>query len=87
MSKRDYRLDLVKAKPADLAGYFHSALFAEWVTGLSDDDLLAAERAFNFAATKTANLRFGRAYIQNNRLSEEALSLGFGGGKSAVRGL
>lgn len=88
MSKRDYHLDLVKAKPADLAGYFHSALFAEWVTGLSDDDLLAAERAFADALNKTASYRFGRATVKNRLLSESALSHDFGGGKSAgLRGV
>ena len=88
MAKRsDYRLDLVKAKPADLAGYFHSALFSEWVTGLSDDDLLAAERAFADALNKVASYRFGRATVKNRLLSDAALSHTFGGGKSAVRGL
>jgi len=35
MSK-NYRIDLTTAKPAALAGYFDSALFAEWITGLDD---------------------------------------------------
>ena len=89
MSKRsDYRLDLVKAKPADLEGYFHSALFSEWVTGLSDDDLLAAERAFADALDKTASYRFGRATVKNRLLSDAALSHTFGGGKTAgLRGV
>ena len=88
MKRSDYRLDLVKAKPAALAGYFNSALFSEWITGLDDESLLAAERAFQDALTKTASYRFGRATVQNYRLSQEALSHDFGGGKSAsLRGV
>lgn len=88
MSKRDYHLDLVKAKPAALAGYFDSALFAEWITGLDDEALFEAERAFQAALTKTASYRFGRAAAKNYRLSQAALTAGTGGGKSAgLRGV
>ena len=84
---KNFKLDLTTAHPGEVHGYFLTGVFDAWLQALDDEQLLAAERAFTFAATKTANLRFGRAYIQNNRISEAALSLGFGGGKSAVRGL
>ena len=84
---RNFKLDLTTAHPGEVHGYFLTGVFDAWLQALDDEQLLAAERAFTFAATKTANLRFGRAYIQNNPIIEEALSLGFGGGKSAVRGV
>ena len=89
MSKRsDYSIDLAAATPAALQGYILSAMFDDWLKKLSDQDLLDAERAFNHASIVTGNLRFSRAHVENNRISQEALSHDFGGGKSAgLRGL
>lgn len=87
MSK-NYRIDLTTAKPAALAGYFDSALFAEWITSLDDEALFEAERAFQAALTKTASYRFGRAAAKNYRLSQAALTVGTGGDKIAgLRGV
>ena len=89
MAKRsDYRLDLVRAKPADLAGYFRSALFSEWITSLDNESLWEAERAFQAALNKTADYRLARATVENYRISDAALSHTFGGGKTAgLRGV
>ncbi len=88
MSKRtDYRLDLITATPAAIQGYILSAAFEDWLDGLDNDDLLLVERAFNNASVTAGNMRFARAHFHNQRISEAALAHGFGGGKSAVRGL
>ena len=83
----DYHLDLTAATPAALQGYILSAMFDDWLKKLSDQDLLDAERAFERASIKAANYRFCRAHMENARISGTALAHGFGGGKSAVRGL
>lgn len=88
MAKDDYRLDLVTARPGELDGYFFSQPFKDWLAHLDNEDLLTVERAFNHASIVTGNLRFSRAHVENNRISQEALSHDFGGGKSAsLRGL
>ena len=87
MSK-NYRIDLTTAKPADLAGYFRSALFSEWITSLDNESLWEAERAFQVALNKTADYRLARATVENYRISDAALSHTFGGGKTAgLRGV
>ena len=85
---RNFKLDLTTAHPGEVHGYFLTGVFDAWLQALDDEQLLAAERAFTFAATKTANLRLGRAYLKNTEISETALAHGFGGGKSAgLRGV
>ncbi len=92
MSK-NYRIDLTTAKPADLAGYFRSALFSEWITSLDNESLWEAERAFQVALNKTADYRLARVTVENYRISDAgalaaALSHTFGGGKTAgLRGV
>ena len=82
--KNDYHLDMTTATTAALQSLILSAAFDDWLKRLSDQDLFAAERAFERASIKAANYRFCRAHVENARLSGTALSIGQAGTMAGV---